>query len=137
MRAYDDAAMAAYATDDFARLAEIAGEAEQRKVRALVDRKRRAGLRLEARLEKLHVTSVSRPAPDELLVTATERWRYHERPMRPDLSPGPEYRASIALTYELHRVGGQWKVDEVRASSTVYEGQRPETVHVDGHSAGR
>jgi hypothetical protein len=128
--AYDEAAVAAYAADDFAGLSKVAGEAEQDKVRARVARKSRAGVRLEARLDRVEVTAVSRPGPDELIVDATERWRYHDRPVRPGLSPSPEIEAVVRLTYDFIRRDGGWRVQQVRAASTDYQGHRPASAHL-------
>ncbi|BDG08845.1 hypothetical protein [Anaeromyxobacter paludicola] len=136
VRAYDAALVAAYASDDFHGLAEAAGEVEQGRVRALVDRKRRAGYRLEARLEALEVEQVARPGPGALQVTARERWRYHERPTRPNLAPKPEIKAVIALAYELRQEDGRWRVEGGRATSTVYDGQRPTPARLEDHAAG-
>jgi len=129
VRAYNDAAMAAYAAGDFSRLAEVAGSAEQRKVQALVDFKTGAGVRLESRLEKLDVTGVSHPKPDQLLVSTTERWRYHDRPVQPGRPSGPELKATMKLTYDFRREAGSWKLDTVRSVSTEYDGPRPESAH--------
>lgn len=139
VRDYNDAAVLAYRTRDFARLREVATEKEWGKVVVLVDLKTANGLVLESELLSLEVTRIARPSPDLLQVGTRERWRYHDRPLQPGRSPGPVFVADTALTYDFVRHGGTWKLDSARTVSNEFlepEDLRARPVQVDPERRG-
>ena len=120
VRAYNAESIAAYRTGDTSRLREVATAAELRRLVALIDLKKAAGLVLESKLERLDVTGSERSGDTELRVRTREEWRYHDRALRPGASPGPELHADMEMEYRLVLESGQWKVDEVRTLSNNY-----------------
>lgn len=132
VRRYNEAAILAYRTRDFARLREVATEKEWGKVVVLVDLKSASGLVLESELEDLEVTRATKPSPDHLKVETRERWRYHDRPLQPGRPPGSVFVAQMGLEYDFVREGGAWKLDAARTLSNEYlepKGFRPEAPH--------
>lgn len=132
VRRYNDAAILAYRTRDFAPLREAATEKEWGKVVVLVDLKTAAGLVLESELEELEVTRAEKPSPDLLKVATRERWRYHDRPLRPGRPPGAVFVANMALEYDFVRQDGRWKLEAARTLSNEYlepKGFRPAAPH--------
>ncbi len=132
VRGYNEAAILAYRTRDLSRLREVATEKEWGKVVVLVDLKTANGLVLESELLSLEVTRTARPSPDLLHVATRERWRYHDRPLRPGRPPGDVFVADMTLEYELVREDGRWKLDSARTLSNEYlepKGFRPQPGH--------
>jgi len=135
VRAYDEALVAAFRASDPRGLAHRVTDRELRKATTLIDLKNGSGLVLESALESLEVLEASRPAPDRLLASTRERWRYFDRPLDPAASPGPTVVAVMDLDYELVREAGAWKVDRVRGKSTQYlepKGFKPHQGAEDG-----
>jgi hypothetical protein len=120
VRAYDEALAHAYRMSDASRLADVAGEKEAGRVQVLIDLKRASSLVLESRLETLEVQDVRPVGPDGLVVRTRERWRYHDRPTRPGLAPGPVFVAEMEMEWDLSRAGGKWRVEKGRTLSTTY-----------------
>ncbi len=120
VRAYNAESIAAYRTGDASRLRDVATAAEHRRLVALIDLKKAAGLVLESKLERLDVTASERAGDSELRVRTREEWRYHDRALRPGASPGREFHADMEMEYRLVLESGQWKVDEVRTLSNKY-----------------
>ncbi len=139
VRAYNEAAILAYRTRDLAPLREVATEKEWGKVVVLVDLKTAAGLVLESELENLEVTRAEKPSPDLLKAATRERWRYHDRPLRPGRPPGTVFVANMTLEYDFVREGGRWKLDAARTLSNEYvepKGFRPEAPHGEAQPYG-
>ncbi len=109
VRAYDDALVRAYAGNDASRLAGVATDKELARVQVLIDLKVAGKLVLESRIESFEVTSAS-SSGDTATVETRERWRYHDRRLRPGEPPGPEFVADMKMRYDLVREGGRWKV---------------------------
>ena len=109
VRAYDDALVRAYAGNDASPLAGVATAKEQGRVQVLVDLKATGKLVLESQVESFEVTSAS-SSGDAATVETRERWRYHDRKLRPGEPPGPEFVADMKMRYELVREEGRWKV---------------------------
>jgi hypothetical protein len=120
VRAYDEAAIAAYRSRDLAPLGAAATERERNKVLVLVDLKSAAGLVLESELVSLELTRVGRPGPDRLEAEARERWRYFDRAVTPGAPTAGRIAADMTLAYELVREDEAWKVDAVRTLSMTY-----------------
>lgn len=120
VRAYNDAAILAYRTRDFAPLHEAATQEEWGRVVVLVDLKTASRLVLESELQSLELTKVERTAADAMLVGTRERWRYHDRPLDPGRPRGPEFVADMALEYRFVRQDGRWKMDSARTLSSEY-----------------
>ncbi len=114
VRAYNDAAIAAYLTGDLRPLTAVAVPGEVQKVGVLVDFKTSAGLVLESRLEELKVTSAEK-RPRDFLVRTRERWRYRDRPARAGPPAGPESVAVMTLEYHFVPDGERWKLVEAKA----------------------
>lgn len=120
VRAYNEASINAYRTGDVTRLSLIADEKELRKIKVLLDIKRREGLVLESEMKSLEVTSCTQPAQDSMTVETRERWRYFDRPIKPGIPAGKVFMADMELTYMFRRMSGAWKVGQVKAVSTRY-----------------
>lgn len=120
VRKYNEASINAYRTGDFTPLSAIADEKESGKIRVLVDIKRSGGLVLESQLQSLEVTSCAQADPDSMTVETRERWRYHDRSLKPGVPPGKEFVADMSLRYTIRKVAGVWKVGKVKALSTKY-----------------
>jgi len=128
VRAYNQAAILAYRTRDFAPLREVATEKEWGRVVVLVDLKTANGLVLEPELQSLEVTGASRPGPEQLKAATRERWRYWDRPLQPGKQPGPTFVADMTLEYDFVRERGKWKLASARTLSSEYlepEGWKP------------
>jgi hypothetical protein len=109
VRAYDDALVRAYAGNDPSPLAAVATAKELARVQVLIDLKVAGKLVLESRVETFEVASAS-ASGDAATVETRERWRYHDRRLRPGEPPGPEFVADMKMRYDLVREGGKWKV---------------------------
>jgi hypothetical protein len=109
VRAYDDALVRAYAGNDASPLAAVATAKELARVQVLIDLKVAGKLVLESRVEAFEVASAS-ASGDAATVETRERWRYHDRRLRPGEPPGPEFVADMKMRYDLVREGGKWKV---------------------------
>ncbi len=120
VRAYNAESIRAYQTGDTSRLREVATPAELRRLAALIDLKKAAGLVLESKLERLEATASERAGGSELRVRTREEWRYHDRAVRPGGSPSRELHAEMEMEYRLALESGQWKVDQVRTLSNRY-----------------
>ena len=120
MRAYDEAIVAAYRANDAAKLSGLVTARELRKVSAIIDVKRSAGVALESTLEELAVTGVERPGPDAMVVLSRERWRYFDRPVEPGRPPGQVFVMAAVLRYEFVRIDGEWKMDQARTLGSEY-----------------
>ena len=120
VRAYNEALIAAYRSNDASGLREVATPEEYRKVVALVDLKKAAGLVLESRLESLALESAVYSGEAGLQAQTQERWRYHDRAVRPGAPVGPEFVAVMKMEYRLVRAEERWKVREVRTLSNEF-----------------
>jgi hypothetical protein len=99
----------AYAGNDPSPLAAVATAKELARVQVLIDLKVAGKLVLESRVETFEVASAS-ASGDAATVETRERWRYHDRRLRPGEPPGPEFVADMKMRYDLVREGGKWKV---------------------------
>lgn len=125
VRAYDDALVRAYARNDASPLTGLATAKEQGRVQVLVDLKAGGKLVLESRIESFEVTQAS-ASGDAATVETRERWRYHDRHLKPGEADGPEFVADMRMSYDLVREDGRWKVAGVKTLSNEYlEGGRP------------
>jgi hypothetical protein len=114
VRGYEDAIVVAFRTGDVAPLERVADAAEVRKVTALVDLKRAAGVVLEATLDDIAVESVESLGADSARAVTRERWTYFDRALKPGQSPGPRFVARMTMQYELGRKERVWRVLGVR-----------------------
>jgi len=138
VRAYDDALVRAYAGGDAKPLANLATAKELGRVQVLVDLKSAGKLVLEARIESFEVTSSS-TSGDTATVETRERWRYHDKHLKPGEQDGPDFVADMKMRYELVREGGQWKVGAVSTLSNEYlepKGGKPGGAHGKGPAHG-
>jgi hypothetical protein len=119
VRAYDDALVRAYSRGDAAPLTGLATAKEQGRVQVLIDLKTAGKLALESRIEAFEVTT-AKAAGDAATVETRERWRYHDRSLKPGGADGPEFVADMRMTYDLVREDGRWKVQSVRTISNEY-----------------
>jgi len=119
VRAYDDELVKAYLTADPSRLDQVASQEEAGRIRVLIDLKTSARLVLESRLDAFEVTGATVRGAEGTVETR-ERWRYHDRHLRPGEPPGPELLSAMAMRYRLARVGGAWKVVSVATLSSEY-----------------
>jgi hypothetical protein len=114
VRAYDEALVRAYRTNDRTGMRETATEKEANRVLVLIDLKIADRLVLESTLERLDVASAERVGADGYTVRTAERWRYHDRPLDPGRDAGPELVAEMKMEYEVAREAGRWRVAKVR-----------------------
>ncbi len=131
VRAYDDALVRAYSAGSAAPLTNLATAKEQGRVQVLVDLKSAGKMVLEARIESFEVTS-STSSGDAATVETRERWRYHDRHLKPGEPDGPVFVADMKMRYELVREGGPWKVNAVSTLSNEYlepKGGKPGGAH--------
>ncbi len=138
VRAYNQAAIVAYRTRDFAQLREVATEKEWGRVVVLVDLKTASGLVLEPELQSLAVTEASRAGPDAMKAVTRERWRYWDRPLQPGRPSGPTFVAEMTLEYDLVRQQGRWRAASVRTLTNEYlepKGFSPQARHGHGEGA--
>ncbi len=125
VRAYDDALVRTYARGDASLLTGLATAKEQGRVQVLVDLKTAGKLVLESKLESFEVTQAT-ASGDAGTVETRERWRYHDRHLKPGEADGPEFVADMRMSYDLVREEGRWKVAGVKTLSNDYlEGGRP------------
>jgi hypothetical protein len=138
VRAYDDALARTYSTADVAPLAGVATAKEAGRVQVLLDLKTNAKLVLESKIESFEVTRTS-ASGDTGTVETRERWRYHDRQLKPGEPQGPDFVADMAMRYELVREGGVWKVASVATLSNEYlepKGMKPGGAHGQGSAHG-
>jgi len=119
VREYDDALVRAYAAADATTLASVATAKEMGRVQVLVDLKSNGKLVLEAKVESFEVTRAS-TSGESGSVETRERWRYHDRHLKPGEAKGPDFVADMAMRYGLVREGGRWKVATVSTISNEY-----------------
>ena len=110
VRAYCDALATSFRSRDASAVVPFASEAEARRVAALVRLKTAGGLVLESELERFAVEGEERTGPDSIRVRTRERWRYHDRAVRPGVAPGRTFVAEMVMAYDVGRVAGAWKV---------------------------
>jgi hypothetical protein len=114
VRAYDEAVVRAFRTNDAGGMGEVATEKEAKRVTVLVDLKAADRLVLESTLERLEVLSAARVGPDGFTIRTAERWRYLDRPLAPGRVATPEVLAEMRMEYEVARENGRWRVDKTR-----------------------
>lgn len=132
VRAYNEALIVAYRTNDPRGLEKVAGEREVRKLIALIDLKRSGNLALESQLEEFEVLGVEASGAGAATVRTRERWRYRDRALKPGMSPGPSYRADMWMTWDLGLENGTWKVLKGSTDRSEYlepAGFRPASTH--------
>lgn len=121
VREYNEAIVLAYRTGDLSRLRSVACDDEVRKIEALIDLKRSAGLVLESTLLSLEVLSAGKSGEDGMVIDTKERWRYFDRALTPGTSPGPRFLADMHMRYELERAGPhRWRVLKVRTVANEF-----------------
>lgn len=120
VKAYNLALIEAYNASDPRRMESVATAKECRKIWALIDLKRAAGLVLENTLESSEVLSVRKVGPNDMAVETRERWRYFDRPLRPGVSAGPVFVADMRMRYEFVRDGKAWKMDQGKTLTCGY-----------------
>lgn len=138
LRAYNDALVVAYRTNDPRGLEAVAGPQELRKLIALIDLKRGAHLALESRLERLDVLDVSLTGTDTATLRTRERWRYWDRALRPGMPAGRVFVAEMWMRWDVGSEGGRWRVLGGRTEQSEYlepPGFRPGAA--EGRSTGR
>ena len=138
VREYDDALVRAYASADASRLSDVATAKEAARVQVLLDLKSNGKLVLESKIESFEVTRAS-SGGDSATAETRERWRYHDRQLKPGEPQGPDFVADMAMRYELVREGGRWKVASVSTLSNEYlepKGLKPGGAHGQGTAHG-
>ncbi len=110
VRAYNEAIVVAYRTNDPRGLEDVAGPEELRKLIALIDLKRNANLALESRLEEFEVLAVETSGTDAATVRTRERWRYWDRALKPAMPAGQVFVADMWMSWTLGREAGRMKV---------------------------
>ncbi len=120
VRAYNDAIVVAYRTNDPRGLEKVASAREVRKLTALIDLKRYGSLALESELKEMDVLGVEGSGPDGMVVRTRERWRYWDRALRPGMPAGTVFLADMWMAWELAREGGTWKVRQGRTERSAY-----------------
>lgn len=120
VREYDDALVRAFRLSDASRMGEVATRKEADRVLVLVDLKASNRIVLESTLEAFEVVDAKR-AGEAAVVETKERWRYHDRPLAPGRSPGPEIVSDMRLRFDLVRDAGRWKVSEVTTVANSIE----------------
>jgi hypothetical protein len=120
VRAYDEALVRAFRASDRQGMRGTATEKEANRVLVLIDLKIADRLVLESTLERLDLLSADRVGPDGYTVRTQERWRYHDRPLDPGRTTGPELVAEMKMEYEVAREGGRWLVAKARTLSSEY-----------------
>lgn len=120
VRAYNSALIDAYSTSDPSKMEPVATVKECRKIWALIDLKRAAGLVLENTLEETRVLAVTYPKPLEMVVETTERWRYCDRPLKPGAPAGQVFVAQMRMRYNFVKSSGGWKMDQGETLSCEY-----------------
>jgi len=138
VREYDDALLRAYSTADASRLSDVATAKEAARVQVLLDLKSNAKLVLESKIESFEVTRAS-SSGDSATAETRERWRYHDRQLKPVEPQGPGFVADMTMRYELLREGGRWKVASVSTLSNEYlepKGLKPGGAHGQGTAHG-
>jgi len=129
VRSYCDGVIEAYRTSDPDAARPVITDREWRKLVVLIDLKKANRVVLESALEELEVAGVSRPSPSLMTVTATERWRYYDRPLELGKPEGTEFVVEMDLEYDFVRTDGVWRMDQARTSRHDYlepEGFRPQ-----------
>jgi len=127
VREYDDALVRGYAAADASSLASVATAKEMARVQVLIDLKSNGKLVLESKVESFEVERAS-TSGETGTVETRERWRYHDRHLKPGEAQGPDFVAAMAMRYELVREGGRWKVASVSTISNEYlepKGMKP------------
>ncbi len=128
VRAYNEALVVAYRTNDPRGLEQVAGTNEVRKLTALIDLKRNGNLALESNVEQFALIAVERSDPDALVVRTRERWRYWDRPLKPGMPAGQVFVADLWMRWQLGREAGVWKILEGKTERSEYlqpKGFRP------------
>lgn len=120
VRAYNEALVVAYRTNDPRGLERVAGAHEVRKLTALIDLKRNGNLALESKVEELEIIAVERSGPDGLEVRTRERWRYWDRALKPGMPAGPVFVADLWMRWKLGREAGVWKILEGKTERSEY-----------------
>lgn len=120
VRAYNEALVVAYRTNDPRGLERVAGAHEVRKLTALIDLKRNGSLALESKVEALEILAVESSGPDELEVRTRERWRYWDRALKPGMPAGPVFVADLWMRWKLGREAGVWKILEGKTERSEY-----------------
>ncbi len=128
VRAYNEALVVAYRTNDPRGMAEVAGPDEVRKLTALIDLKRNANLALESRLEELEILGIDTPDGNGVTVRTRERWRYWDRALKPGMPAGQVFVADMWMTWTLGREAGRLEVFRGKTERSEYlepKGFRP------------
>lgn len=120
VRAYNEALVVAYRTNDPRGLERVAGAHEVRRLTALIDLKHTGNLALESKVEKFALVAVHRSGPDELEVRTRERWRYWDRALKPGMPAGQVFVADLWMRWRLAREEGDWKVLEGKTERSEY-----------------
>ena len=120
VRAYCDALVVAYRTSDASVVRPVTTDKEWRKLHTLIGLKIADGLVLESELESLVVTAAELPSPGVMVVVATERWRYFDRPIRLGAPPSTEYVVEMELEYSFVDEKGVWKMDQAATRRHEY-----------------
>lgn len=138
VRAYNEALVVAYRTNDPRGLAEVAGPDEVRKLTALIDLKRNANLALESRLEELEILGFETADGNGVTVRTRERWRYWDRALKPGMPAGQVFVADMWMTWSLGRRAGRLEVLRGRTERSEYlepKGFRPGSDDERGESS--
>lgn len=128
VRAYNEAIVVAYRTNDPRGLEDVAGPKELRKLVALIDLKRNANLMLESRIEEFEVLGVEISGAAAATVRTRERWRYWDRALKPGIPAGQVFVADMWMTWTLGREAGRMRVLGGKTERSVYiepKGFRP------------
>lgn len=120
VRAYDDALVVAFQAGDIAALKQHATDTEVKKVSALVELKRAAGLVLESEILSFTVDSIEQIGPAGAIVRTSETWKYHDRALAPGKAPGETFVSRMTMEYTMERNPGGWRVAQVRTLTNEF-----------------
>lgn len=120
VRAYNEALIVAYRTNTPVGLEQVAGPKEVRRIVALIDLKRGAGLALESELERLEILGVEVTGEEAATVRTRERWRYWDRTLRPGMPVGQVFVADMWMTWTVGPDAGRRKVLEGKTERSEY-----------------
>lgn len=119
VRAYDEAVIKTYRSNDASAMKGLAALEELNRLMVLVDLKRGGHLTLMSELQRFEARKVEL-GPETAKVTTEERWRYFDRPDDPKLPNGDVFVADMVLEYSLVKSGTAWKVQKARTVSSNY-----------------
>jgi hypothetical protein len=112
VRRYCEKVVEAYRTSDAEIMDPLVGDAQGKKLTALIGAKRDMGVVLDAVLHELALEKVERSG-DEVLVVTRERWEYRDRAIGSGEQAGPSSNDRYQLRYHLGPRKDGWIVNAI------------------------